>query len=97
MAQVAQDAQLRYRIEHSLDYLINEWEGIPELAAEWGEWDRESRRTFVFNWPVPADHLHQLQQWAEQDVLTPEQRERYDRLMELVAEHRPTLERLLAD
>jgi hypothetical protein len=95
VAQVAQDPQLRGRIEHYLEYLTNQWAGIPELAAEWDEWDRESRLTFMFNWGVPADRLHQLKQWAEQDVLTPEQRERYDRLLELVTEHRPTLDRLL--
>ena len=95
MAQVAQDPQLTSRIEHYLDYLINQWEGIPELAAEWHEWDRESRLTFMFNWGVPRDRLHSLRQWREQGLLTPEQGERYDRLMKLVAEHRLTLERLL--
>ena len=95
MAQLAPRRDLHEWIEDYLDYLIREWESIPELAAEWDEWDRESRLTFIFNWGVPADRLHQLKQWAEQGALAPNQRERYDRLLTLVAEHRSTLERLL--
>ena len=97
MAQVAQDPQLRSRIEHYLDYLTNQWEGIPELAAEWEDWDQDSRLTFVLNWGVPADRLHQLQGWAAQGLLTPGQHARYDGLLQLVERNRPTLERLLAD
>jgi hypothetical protein len=97
MAQVVQDARLRASIEHYLDYLINQWEGIPELAAEWDEWDEESRLTFIFNWGVPADRLAQLHEWAQQGLLTPAQRARYEQLLKLVDAHRATLERLLAD
>jgi hypothetical protein len=97
MAQVRTPAELQAWIEDYLNYLIAEWEDIPALAAEWDEWDDSSRLTFVVNWGVPADRLHQLQGWAEQGLLRPEQRARYERLQELVAQHQPTLERLLAD
>ena len=95
MAQVAQRAKLREWIEDYLDYLFREWESIPALAAEWEEWDENSKLTFVIDWGVPEDRLGQLRQWAEKDLLTPAQRARYEELLWLVAQHRPVLERLL--
>ena len=97
MAQLVQDPTLRDKIEFALDYLLREWSGVQELAGEWNNWDEDSRLVFELNWAVPEDWLHQLQQWAEQGVLTPEQRCRYADLLKLVAQQRPTLERLLAD
>ncbi len=97
MAQVGSDAALRERIDEYLDYLIRTWEGIPELAAEWDDWDDLSQLTYVVNWGVPADRMAQLKRWAEQDLLTPEQRVRYEALLKVADQHGPTLERLLAD
>src|SRR5688572_15821641 len=97
MAQVAQSRQLHEWIDDYLDYLSSEWAGLPDLAAEWDEWDELSKLDFVIEWGVPADRLHQLHQWAEQDLLTPEQRARYDQLMALVAKYQPILDELLKD
>ena len=97
MAQVVPDAERGAWIDDYLEYLIREWESIPGLAAEWDEWDDLSQLTFVVNWGVPADRLAQLHQWAEQGLLTPAQRQRYEQLLQLVAQHRPTLEELLKD
>lgn len=97
MAQVARDPKLRERIDDYLDYLLRTWEAVPETAAEWDQWDDLSRLTFTVDWGVPEDRLYQLQQWAEQNLLTPEQCARYKELLALVAEHRPTLEQMLAD
>lgn len=95
MARVAQDPKLRGSVEHYLDHLVRHWESIPELAAEWDDWDEESRLTFVANEGVPSDRLGSLRQWAAQGLLTPEQWRRYEQLERLVAEHRPKLEHLL--
>ena len=97
MAQVANAAELRARIDHYLDYLQREWGGVPELAAEWDTWDEDSQLDFVLEWPIREDGLHQLHAWAEQGMLSPGQRTRYDALLSLVAQHRPMLETLLAD
>ncbi len=80
MAQVAQDTALQARIDYYLDYLLEQWEGLSEVEAEWDEWDEESHRTFAANWAVPRDRLAQLRAWAAQDLLTAEQRGRYQRL-----------------
>jgi hypothetical protein len=97
MAQVASDAKLGEWIDEYLVYLTRAWKGIPQLAAEWEEWDEHSRLVFDLNWAVPEDRLLQLRHWAEQGLLTPAQCTRYQELLKLVEKNRPTLERLLAD
>jgi hypothetical protein len=89
------DAQLLARIDRYLDYLFDQWEQLPEMAAEWDEWDHDSRLTFALNWGVPADRLAQLGGWADEGLLTPAQRKRYDKLLQLVAQNRETLTYLL--
>jgi hypothetical protein len=88
MAQVVPDAQLLARIDRYLEYLFDRWEQLPEMAAEWDEWDDLSRLTFAVNWGVPADRLAQLRHWADEGLLTPAQQERYDRLLQLVSQNR---------
>jgi hypothetical protein len=95
MAQVVPDAELRARIDRYLAYLFDQWEQLPEMAAEWDEWDHDSRLTFALNWGVPADRLAQLRGWAADGLLTPAQRERYDALLALVEINRETLTYLL--
>lgn len=97
MAQVAQSPQLQATINHYLDYLTRSWESVPLDAQEWEEWDGLSQLTFIVNWGVPEDRLHQLRGWAEQGLLTPAQRARYDALLKLVTQYRPLLEQLFAD
>jgi hypothetical protein len=95
MAQVAQDTALQTRIDYYLDYLLQQWDGLSEVNAEWDEWDDESRRTFAANWAVPRDRLAQLHTWAAQGLLTAEQRSRYERLCAIAASQNTLLERLM--
>ncbi|HLH23968.1 MAG TPA: hypothetical protein VK066_15705 [Chloroflexota bacterium] len=97
MAQVAKDSEVREWIDDYLDYLFAEWEAIPEVAAEWDEWQDHEQLDFVVEWPIREDRLRELQQWAEQGLLAPQQQARYERLLALVARQRPTLEKLLRD
>lgn len=94
---VAAAPQVQTQIDEFLDYLLRIWGGIPALAAEWGEWDEDSKLTFVHNWGVPTDRLHQVQEWAAQGLLTLAQQARYAELRRLVVRHGPTLDRLLAE
>jgi hypothetical protein len=97
MAQLTQDAALAERIDHYLHYLIREWAYIPRLAVEWDEWDEPSKLDFVIEWGIPSDRLAQLRTWANQDLLNSEQRRQYDELEQLVAQHGPWIERILAE
>jgi len=97
LATLAHDAKLQVRIDGFLRYLIGQWEGIPDLAAEWGDWDGESQADFALDWPVCEDSLTQVCCYAEHGLLTAEQSARYEELLQLVARHRPILDRLLSE
>ncbi len=97
MAQVARDADLRATIDHYLTYLAATWESVPLEAQEWHEWDEDSRLVYELNWAVPEDRLHSLRQWADQGMLTPAERARYDQLLRLVERYRPLLDELLRE
>jgi len=97
VAEPAPTPDIRERVEESLDYLIREWEGIPQLAAAWPTWDAATRDAFSQEWPSRDERLQELREYARAVVLTPAQREQYERLLHLVALHRPMLELLLAE
>lgn len=96
MAQVTHTPALRERIDFALDYVAREWEGVPDLVQEWAEWEELDRTIFEHEWAIPESHLAYLNRWAEQGLLSPEQRARYQELLLLIARHRPTLEGLFA-
>jgi hypothetical protein len=85
------------RIDREFARLENEWAGIPELAAEWPEWDAHSRFSFAIDWPICEDILGRLLDREERGVLNPARQARLASLKALIAQHRPTLERLLAE
>jgi hypothetical protein len=97
MASLAQQAELAAWIDRSLDYLIGEWEALPEIDSEWDAWEEADRFDFVIEWPLRTDRLRQLQQWDAEGRFTPAQRRRYEQLQQLIQRHSATLERLLAD
>lgn len=97
MPEVVRKADVYEWVEDYLTYLFAEFEDLPEVAAEWDEWDDYAQLDFVIEWPIRMDRLHQLRQWSEQELLTPEQRRRYDELLHLVEANRPLLEKLLRD
>ena len=97
MAQVTQDPQLQAEVEHFLTYALREWTAVPAYAAEFPTWGDTQQLAFVHEWAIREEALDLLHEHARRRVLTPEQRARYDRLLALVAEHRPTVERLIAD
>ncbi|MCC7107069.1 MAG: hypothetical protein IT307_18210 [Chloroflexi bacterium] len=70
---------------------------MPELAAEWDDWDENSQLDFIFDWPISRERLTRVRRLAEAGKLTPEQQTRFEYVLRLVAEHGPTLERLIAD
>jgi hypothetical protein len=95
VAQVA--GEVGARADHFLDYLSREWEAVPDYVAEFGTWDDVQQLAFVHEWDIRESGLRTLRDFAEQGLLAPAQRDRYDQLLELVARHRPAIERLLED
>jgi hypothetical protein len=97
MAQVVQEARTRAWIDEDLDYLLREWREIPGVAQAWADWDEMDRLVFVLEWPLRVDRMMRLEHWSEQRALTDAQQVRYGELLELIAQHQSTLERLLAE
>jgi hypothetical protein len=97
MASLAQQVELAPRIEHALDYLIREWEAIPEVVSTWDTWDELDRLDFVIEWPIREVQLKQLRQWQGEGQFSAEQLKRFGDLERLIARHRAAVERLLAD
>jgi hypothetical protein len=97
VAEPAPTPETGERVEESLDFLIREWEAIPELAAAWPTWDAAAREAFSQDWSSHDERLQELREQVRSVDLTPAQREQYERLLRLVAVHRPVLELLLAD
>ena len=97
MASVTQQTEFAPWIDRSLDYLTNEWAAVPAVAADWDRWDEADRLDFALEWPIREDRLGQLERWNLDGLLTPLQRQRYEKLQRLVSQHRSLLERLLSD
>lgn len=97
MAAVARQSENDDRVDSILAYLLAEWEAVPELAEEWPEWSQEDHLDFALDWPIREDRLWQLDALARGGQLSPEQQQRYARLREIVAEHRPLLDRLFQE
>jgi hypothetical protein len=98
MAQQTVEPQTRERIDRSLNYLFDQWAGVPWWAEMWPEMDGVQREVFHLEWcGITEQRWSEMQRWAEQDLLTPEQRDRYASLSHLVAEQRPLLQSLLED
>jgi hypothetical protein len=97
MAHLAPSVETPTWVDRSLDYLLAEWQAMPEIAAAWESWDEHDRLVFVVDWPVFDDRLNRLRATVERGVLTTEQWSRYRELERLVERYRPLLDRLLAE
>ncbi|MBA2447415.1 MAG: hypothetical protein H0V51_05250 [Chloroflexi bacterium] len=98
MAQVARDLRRQPDVDYHLDYQFRAWGSIPEYTDRWPEMDAIDKEVFHLEWVgITESRLEQLQRWAEQGLLTPTQRDHYDELQQLVAQHRPAAEALLSE
>ncbi len=96
MAQVAHPTELQPDIDYHLDYQFRAWRSIPEYAEWWTDMDGIEKEVFHLEWmDITEYRLSELQRWAKQGMLTPEQRVRYDDLTKLVAQHRPVVDAML--
>lgn len=96
MAQVINNLAALDYFERRLATAIGDWEQLPEMAAEWGKWDSDSRMDFLTDWPVVEGRTAQLlameSSFAPDDDRAIRLRERRTR----VERNRPILEELEA-
>lgn len=96
MAQMTNNLTALDHFERRLATAIGDWEQLPEMAAEWGEWDIDSRMDFLTDWPVVEGRTARL--LAMESLFAPDD-DRAVRLRELralVERNRPILETLEA-
>lgn len=82
------------KIDRLLGLARGGWEGVFEVAEEWEEWDYDGRLTFIVDHGLYEMYLRELENFAKQGAMTPEQLDRFSGLEALVAEARPILEGL---
>jgi hypothetical protein len=92
MAQVASSVQ-QY-IDRMLSLLEWQWERLPEVEAEIGNWDLLEQLNFIEEWPLEEERLKKVEQYCSEGVLTPEQSARYEEVKRLIARNRPIIRRL---
>jgi hypothetical protein len=94
MAQVG--TSIHQDIEKLLDLLLWQWGRLPEVEAEIDTWDLVEQLDFIEEWPLEEMRLKQLEQYAAQGALTPQQSARYRNLKRLISENRAIIRRLQA-
>jgi hypothetical protein len=95
MAAEVEKWSLSERIDAYLTEVTAAWATVPDDAAEWDEWDEESRLVYRFGWTNPRDAWHDLKQWVAEGHLTPEQQCRFEQIERLMEANGDTLARLL--
>lgn len=92
MAQVTEKAH--QKIEKLLTVSRTNWERLPEVEAEIGNWDPDDAEVFILEWSIEEDRLDRLEELAGQGAMTKDQAARYEELKKLVTKNRPIIERL---
>lgn len=92
MAQVTE--AVHQRIEFLLEDLTSAWRELPTVEREIDAWDLIEQVDYIEEWTPKEELRHQLDRLAEGEALNDEQVGRYRELLQLVAKHRPILDRL---
>ena len=85
------------KIDHELERAERSWARLPAVAEAIESWPEDEALDFLNEWSLEEDNLHVLQQRAARAELTPEQQDRYRRVVEIVARNRPIIAGLLSD
>ena len=92
MAQV--DRATREDVEHLLARASAAWESLPDVQRDFVQWDLVDQLAFIEEWPLEEERLERLATLARVDIFSDSQRARYARLLRVVADTRPIVERL---
>ena len=95
MAQVARVPKLEQFIENDLKNLLAFGRTVPEQAAEWPEWDHNSRIDFIIEWPIDRERLGRVSEAAKAGLLDERQERDWQELQRLIETHRATVEWML--
>jgi hypothetical protein len=85
----------RADVDHLLHWATVAWEDLPRVEREIDTWRLEDQLVFTEEWALEEDRLLRLAEYDRDGHFSGSQRARYERLLELVAQRRPIIERLL--
>ena len=95
MAEEVANKQKSRSIDSTLDWSLEVWRGLPEIAEEIHEWETFERLNYLYEWSIEEDRISELREYASEGVLESRQAERLRELERLVEQNRPILEGLL--
>src|SRR5437773_949402 len=95
MAEVMPLPRLKKFIEKDLQNQLALWRSVPEQAAEWPEWDHNSRIDFIIQWPIERESMTRLRTAAAAGLLDERQQQDWQELQQLIETHRATMEWML--
>ncbi len=85
-------------VDGYLDYLLDAWARVPEVARGWDALDSFEQEMFHLEWiGVTESRLRELERWRTQSTFSVGQQSRCEELTRLVARVRPVLNSLFAD
>jgi hypothetical protein len=82
------------QIDRLLDLSTASWEELPDVVREIDGWDFDSQQTYLADWPLEEDRLVRLAGYADGGQMDEAQLARFHKLVELVQENRPILDRI---
>lgn len=97
MAQVVRDHESGRILNHRLERLLRFWRAVPELAAEWPEWDENSRLDLIHQWPTTRGTLWRVSEAWNAGLLDERQQRDWQELQQLIETHRVTVEQMLGE
>jgi hypothetical protein len=74
---------------------MSAWEELPAVEREIDSWRLEDQIVFLEEWPLEEERLRRLMEIERAGAFSPGQRRLYQRLLRLVEQRRPIIERLL--
>lgn len=93
MAQV--DRATHADVDWLLERAFASWEELPWVEREIDSWDLIAQLVFTEEWQIQEDRLSRLAQCVQSNDFTDAQRVRYEKLLMLVEQHRPIIERIM--
>jgi hypothetical protein len=97
MAQVTTPQAVDDLFEWGFPITTDDWESLPEMAAEWPTWDIESRMDFLTDWPVVEERTQRLLDLERTLPTGDKRRVKLRRLRATVDRNRSVLEWLAAN
>lgn len=92
---MAQVTGQKHKIDRLLELSQADWEEPPRILSEIEEWNSDDLMSYAAELPLWNARLYQLDEHAQQGLMTEEQARKHRELKELVARNRPILDQIL--